>query len=108
MGPLLGSPLHSSFPEDTDTCSGHQIQVAPAASTKVEKGTPKFCRKILLEVQTIVPHGYRGAQAEVGPCASGEWAGGSARGLVSAVLVPQGGLAGSRGTMGVMPESVPT
>lgn len=53
MGPLLGSPLCSSFPGDTGTCSGHQIRVPPAASTKVEKGTPKFCRKILLEVRTI-------------------------------------------------------
>lgn len=53
MHPLLGSALHSSCPEDTGTCSGHRIQVAPAASTKVEKGTSKFCRKILLEVWTI-------------------------------------------------------
>lgn len=101
-------PLHSSFPEDMDTCSGHQIQVTPAASTKVEKGIPKFYRKILLKFQTITAPWLQGAQAEVGPCAAGEWAGGSARGLLSAALVPQGGLAESRESMGVMPESVST
>lgn len=73
-----------------------------------KKKPRSFVGRSCLKFGPSLPHGYRGAQAEAGPCASGERAGGSARGLVSAVLVPQGKLAGSRESMGVTPEFVPT